>query len=118
LTYTKQLAESCCAPSLLYSLETGKSQSGDGWDERCALPGSLISSGKYLYFTASTNLGPSDQLRRSVGHSEISPTRSVYLASCLRNDIPSPLAPESDEEKVAEEKKPGLTTKRTPAQTG
>ena len=36
----------------------------------------------------------------------VHPTRSVYLAVLKKTD-PSPLAPESDEEKVAEEKKDG-----------
>jgi tricorn protease len=54
-------------------------------------------SGKYLYFTASTNLGPSISFADLSGFGN-QPTRSVY-AIVLRNDIPSPLAPESDEEK-------------------
>ncbi len=101
LTYAKQL------PNLLravfvYSLETGKaSQITDGMsDARYPV---FDRSGKYLYFTASTNLGPSISFADLSGIAN-QPTRSVY-AIVLRNDIPSPLAPESDEEKVAEEKK-------------
>ena len=59
-------------------------------------------SGKYLYFTASTNIGPASA-SPTFPASATAPTRSVY-AIVLRNDIPSPLAPESDEEKVTEEK--------------
>src|SRR5262249_56564427 len=59
-------------------------------------------SGKYLYSTASTDIGP-----RVFGFDMSSyphrPTRSVY-ATVLKKTDPSPLAPESDEEKVAEEK--------------
>ena len=65
----------------------------------------LIRAGKYLYFTASTDIGPAvfgfDMT--SYPHR---PTRSVYLA-VLRKDLPSPLAPESDEEKIQEDKKEG-----------
>jgi tricorn protease len=63
-------------------------------------------SGKYIYFTASTNAGP------AVGGLDMSSdgkqvTRSVYI-TVLRKDLPSPLAPESDEEKTdADAKKDG-----------
>src|SRR5436309_9814403 len=66
---------------------------------------SFDANGKYLYFSASTDIGPAvfgfDMT--SYPHR---PTRSVYVA-VLRKDLPSPLAPESDEEKVQEEKKDG-----------
>jgi tricorn protease len=58
--------------------------------------------GKYLYFTASTDIGLNtgwldmSSLNRPV-------TRSVYVA-VLNKDLPSPLAPESDEEKPPEPK--------------
>src|SRR5262249_968846 len=59
--------------------------------------------GQYLYFTASTNYGPtSSGLDMTSDEHEV--TRSVYLI-VLPNNISSPLAPESDEEKPAEEKK-------------
>ena len=59
--------------------------------------------GKYLYFTASTDIGP------SLGGIEMSNfnypvTRSVYVA-VLDKSLPSPLAPESDEEKSEPAKK-------------
>jgi tricorn protease len=62
-------------------------------------------SGKYLYFTASTDAGP------TTGGIEMSNfnypvTHSVYLV-VLDKTLPSPLAPESDEEKA--EKKAGKT---------
>lgn len=105
ITYAKQL------PNLLravfvYSLETGKAaQLTDGMSD--ARYPAFDRSGKYLYFTASTNLGPSISFADLSGFGN-QPTRSVY-AIVLRNDIPSPLAPESDEEKVAEEKKDAAT---------
>jgi tricorn protease len=101
IAYAKQL------PNLLravfvYSLETGKAhQITDGLSD--ARYPAFDQSGKYLYFTASTDLGPGISFADLSGIAHRS-TRSVY-AAVLCNDIPSPLAPESDEEKVAEEKK-------------
>jgi tricorn protease len=60
-------------------------------------------SGKYIYFTASTNLGPAFSFAEMSNY-PYQPTRSVYAIVCATT-APSPLAPESDEEKVAEEKK-------------
>ena len=56
--------------------------------------------GKYLYFTASTDTGPASGWldMSSINHPG---SRAVYVM-VLRKDLPSPLAPESDEEKVAE----------------
>ena len=101
IAYTKQL------PNLLravfvYSLDTGKAtQLTDALSD--ARYPAFDRDGKYLYFTASTNLGPSISWidLSSIDHQA---TRSVY-AMVLRNDLPSPLAPESDEEKIADEKK-------------
>jgi tricorn protease len=54
-------------------------------------------SGKYLYFFGSTDAGPAvDWFAQSNADMQFS--RNVYLA-VLRNDLPSPLARESDEEK-------------------
>jgi tricorn protease len=54
-------------------------------------------SGKYLYFFGSTDAGPAvDWFAQSNADMEFS--RNVYLV-VLRNDLPSPLARESDEEK-------------------
>ncbi len=100
ITYTRQLKNRLCAV-FVHSLETGKStQITDGLsDARFA---SFDKNGKYLYFTASTNAGPSTGwLDMSSMPNQV--TRSVYVAVLKRGE-PSPLAPESDEEKVAEEK--------------
>src|SRR5262249_9023957 len=60
-------------------------------------------NGKYLYFTASTNAGPQTAwLDMSSFPHRL--TRSVYVV-VLKKGEPSPLAPASDEEKIAEEKK-------------
>ena len=100
LVYTKPL-KSWYNAVFVYSLEDGKStQMTDGLSD--AGHPVFDKSGKYIYFTASTDIGP-----RVFGFDMSSyphrPTRSVYVAVLKKTD-PSPLAPESDEEKVAEEK--------------
>ena len=59
-------------------------------------------NGKYLYFTASTDAGLAiaNGDLSSLGHPV---TRSVYVA-VLDKTLPSPLPPESDDEKFAEDK--------------
>ncbi len=59
-------------------------------------------SGKYLYFFASTDAGPVKHWF-DMSNADMRMTRSIYLA-VLREDIPSPLAKESDEEKGPEKK--------------
>jgi tricorn protease len=102
ITYTKQL-DNRLGAVFIYSLETAKTnQITDGMsDARFA---NFDRNGKHLYFTASTDAGPTTGwLDMSSFNHPI--TRSVYVV-VLRKDLPSPIAPESDEEKVAEEKKP------------
>ncbi|HEU5303947.1 MAG TPA: PDZ domain-containing protein [Gemmatimonadales bacterium] len=53
--------------------------------------------GEYLYFLASTDAGPASDFSMMTYDHPI--TRSLY-AIVLRKDLPSPLAPESDEEKA------------------
>jgi len=111
IAYTKRLQSQFHAV-FVYSLETGKStQITDGmsdarypvWDK----------SGKYLFFTASTDYGletgwlDMTSINRPV-------SRSVYVV-VLRKDLPSPLAPESDEEKVQEAAKPEEKKEAAPA---
>lgn len=80
----------------LYSVDSGKTtQVSDGmsdtrhpaWDRE----------GQYLFFTASTNAGPSTS-GLDMSSDEFSVTRGVY-AVVLNKDAVSPVAPESDEEK-------------------
>jgi tricorn protease len=59
--------------------------------------------GKYLYFAASTDIGRGMSFADLSGIDSVA-TRHVY-AAVLRSDLPSPLAPESDEEKAAADKK-------------
>jgi tricorn protease len=60
-------------------------------------------NGQYLYFTASTDVGPA--LAASMGSYKVPTTAAAYLA-VLRKDVKSPLAPQSDEEKVKTAGKP------------
>lgn len=97
MTYTRLLKNYLNAV-FLYSLETGKShQVTDGMsDARFA---TFDKSGKYIFFTASTDIGPSVGAGMSTINRPV--TRSVYVV-VLSKDDPSPLAPESDDEKVKE----------------
>ena len=82
----------------VYSLGSGKAtQITDGMSD--AKDPVFDRDGKYLYFTASTDSGPS--LQPDVGSFSRPVTRSVYL-TVLAKDLPSPFAPESDEEKSVE----------------
>lgn len=106
IAYTKQL-DNRLGTVFLYSLETGKShQITDALsDARFA---SFDAGGKYLYFTASTDAGPTTGwLDMSSFNHPV--TRSVYIV-VLRKDLPSPLAPESDEEKVQPENQKSAET--------
>ncbi|HTE19204.1 MAG TPA: PDZ domain-containing protein, partial [Armatimonadota bacterium] len=112
LTYPKQLKNRMAAV-FVYSLATGQSHPVTDGMSDCR-HAAFDKSGKYLYFTASTDIGPStgwldlSSINRPV-------TRSVYVA-VLRKDLPSPLAPESDEEKVAEPPKAPDMPPVTPSQ--
>jgi len=94
LTYSKQL-ENHLHAVMVYSLAEGKyTQVTDGMSD--ATSSVFDKSGKYLYFMASTNVGLSGGWidMTSIAHPV---TSSIYVA-VLRKDLPSPLAPESDEE--------------------
>ncbi|MDE2091162.1 MAG: PD40 domain-containing protein, partial [Gammaproteobacteria bacterium] len=100
LAYTKQLTNHLRAV-FVYALASGKvTQITDGMSD-CLYP-VWDKSGKYLYFTASTDMGLSTGWLNMT--SEAHPvTRSVYVA-VLRRDLPSPLAPQSGDEKTTPEK--------------
>lgn len=102
IVYNKNLKNHLCQV-MLYSLKDAKSSPvTDGMsDAQFAV---FDRGGKYLYFAASTNAGPSRSgLDMSSNNRPI--TRSLYAVVLSKSD-PSPLAPESDEEKAADEKKP------------
>ncbi|MEO8724794.1 MAG: PDZ domain-containing protein [Acidobacteriaceae bacterium] len=98
IAYTKQLKSHFHAV-FLYSLEKAQShQITDGLSD--TLHAVWDKDGKYLYFTASTDVGPSAGWLdlSSYGHTQ---SRNIYLA-VLSKDTASPLTPESDDEKGAE----------------
>lgn len=98
IAYSKRL-ESQYHAIKVYSLEEDKTyQVTDGMSD--AISPAWDASGKYLYFLASTNFAlNSGWLDMSSYERPIE--RAVYFA-ILQDDQPSPLLPESDEEKVKE----------------
>lgn len=96
IAYTRQLPSQLHAVSV-YSVESGKStQVTDGLSD--ALYPQFDTNGKYLYFTASTDvgLGAGWLDMSSIGRPQ---SRTVY-AAVLRKDLPSPVPLQSDEEKT------------------
>ena len=85
----------------VYSTEQAKSfQVSDGMSD--VSDPVFDRSGKYLYFFASTDAGPvKDWFAQS--NADMRASSGIYLA-VLPNDIPSPLAKESDEEKPVDPK--------------
>ncbi|HYM79078.1 MAG TPA: PDZ domain-containing protein [Candidatus Dormibacteraeota bacterium] len=102
LAYIKQLPSGLHAV-FVYSIEKSRAfQVTDGMSD--ALYPVWDKNGKYLYFTASTNVALTTA-NLDMTSDEHRVTRNVYLA-VLSKDEKSPLAPESDEEKPKDEKKP------------
>jgi tricorn protease len=98
ISYTKQLKNHLRAVHV-FSLETGKAtQITDGMSD--ARYAAFDKDGKHLYFTASTDAGTASGWLDMSSFNRIV-TRSVYVI-VLKKDLPSPLAPQSDEEKVQE----------------
>jgi tricorn protease len=101
IAYAKRLRNALSA-IYVYSLADGKAtQITDGMSD--AQHPVFDRDGKYLYFTASTDIGPALEFDLHAATRQV--TRGVYLV-VLDKDTPSPLAPESDEEKVGDERKP------------
>jgi len=100
LAYTKHL-DNYLHAVFLYSLDSGKvRQLTDGQsDARFPV---FDRAGKYLYLTASTDIGPTASWNDMSGFNR-PVTRGVYLA-VLRDDLPSPLTRDSDEENPATDK--------------
>jgi tricorn protease len=101
IAYTKQM-KNRLGTVFIYALEENKTRqvTDNMSDARFAR---FDRDGKHLYFTASTNAGPSSGWL-DMSSFDRPVTRSAYVV-VLRKDLPSPLAPESDEEKVSEEQK-------------
>ncbi len=97
LAYTRSLPNRLHA-LFLYSVDSGHAtQVTDGMSD-ARFPG-FDKDGQYLYFTASTNYGPTtSHLDMSSDEHEV--TRHVY-ALVLSSEGVSPITPESDEEKPA-----------------
>lgn len=96
-----------------YSLEQNKSFTiTDGLSE--VTEPVFDDNGKYLYFLGSTNAGPVKEWFAQ-SNADMRFTSSLYLA-VLRNNLPNPLAKESDEEKgiAPKEEKPKEGPKPTP----
>jgi tricorn protease len=99
IAYTRQLDSSLRAV-FVYGIEDKTAhQVTDGLSDTASV--AFDKNGKYLYFSASTDDGP--VIASSMGGFKIPVTRSAYVV-VLRKDLKSPLAPQSDEEKVASEK--------------
>jgi tricorn protease len=98
LAYSKVLPNHLGAIHV-FSIADGKSRViTDGMSD--ALDPVFDKEGKYLFFTASTNSGES--LGLDLRGRASSPTSSIYLV-VLDKMAPSPFAPESDEEKAADD---------------
>jgi tricorn protease len=113
IAYSRQL-DNYLSAVFLYSVDTKKSvQITDGMSD--AMHPVFDKGGQYLYFTASTDVGPSrGSLMSSLNRAA---SRSVYVV-VLNEKTKSPLAPESDEEgesKPAEKVEKKDEGKKTPA---
>ena len=101
ITYQRDLNNELHA-IFLYSLDTHKStQITDGMSD--ASNPAFDANGKYLYFLASTDDGPS-QITDDLGALDRGQTSAAYVV-VLAKDGASPIPPESDDEKIKEEKK-------------
>ena len=101
IVYTRDI-ENTLQAVFLYSLETKKStQVTDGMSD--ASSPVFDPNGKYVYFLASTDDGPS-QAGIDLSSLDRAQTSAAYVV-VLSKDDPSPLPPESDDEKIKEEKK-------------
>ena len=100
LAYTRQLPSGLHAV-FVYSLDQGKAfQITDGMSD--ALYPAFDKNGKYLYFAASTDTALATA-GLDMSSEEHRVSRSAYVA-VLSKDLPSPLVPESDEEKIGGDK--------------
>lgn len=110
LTYAKTI-QNYMGAVFVYNLADAKAtQITDGMSD--ARSPVFDRDGKYLYFTASTDSGPS--LQPDIQSGARTSTSSIYLIVLSKSD-PSPFAPESDEEKVAEAPKPDAPKPESPA---
>ena len=107
---TRKLLKSHWRASSSTRWTTGKKHADHRRHERRRSP-VFDKSGKYLYFTASTDVGPPIEFgpatcAGAAGHAQ-------RLRGGASKDDPSPLAPESDEEKTEDGKKKAEARRRT-----
>ena len=114
IAYAKRLP-SLMRAIFVYNVETGaKHQLTDGLAD--ATTPAWDASGKYLWFLASTNFGPSTSWLDMSSYDH--PATSALYIAVLKKGEPSPLLPESDEEKEAAAvaaATPSVTPAATPA---
>jgi tricorn protease len=110
ITYFREL-DSHLNAVFLYSLDSGKAiQLTDGMSD--AKHPIFDLNGKYLYFVAGTNTAGHAAWLDLSSYAALNTLSNVYVA-VLRKDLPSPLEPQSDEEKTAAaaaEQKPAPAT--------
>jgi tricorn protease len=109
LAYQRSIANRLGAVFVYDVANAAATQVTDGMSD--ARAPAFDASGKYLYFVASTDAGPASDFSMMTYDHPI--TRSLY-AVVLRKDLPSPLAPESDEEKVKPDSAAKDSAKTTP----
>ena len=99
IAYTRQLDSSLRAVFVYGLPDKTAHQVTDGLSDTTSA--AFDRNGKYLYFFASTDDGPA--IASSMGAYKLPVTRSAYVV-VLQKDRKSPLAPQSDEERVAADK--------------
>ncbi|HEY6273630.1 MAG TPA: PDZ domain-containing protein [Terriglobales bacterium] len=112
IAYTRQLDSSLRAVFVYGLADKTAHQVTDGLSDAASV--AFDKNGKYLYFIASTDDGPT--IASSMGAYKIPVTRSAYVV-VLQKDLKSPLAPQSDDEEVAADgasKTPGNTDECKP----
>ena len=110
IAYTRQLDSSLRAV-FVYGVEDRTAhQVTDGLSDAASV--AFDKNGRYLYFFASTDDGPT--IAASMGGFKIPVTRSAYVI-VLQKDLKSPLAPQSDEEKVKSDKSADANASKAPA---
>ena len=113
IAYTRQLDSSLRAVFVYGLGDKTAHQVTDGLSDTASA--AFDKNGKYLYFFASTDDGPA--IASSMGAYKVPVTRSAYVV-VLQKDRKSPLAPQSDEEKVASDKYPADTDDCNPEGEG
>ena len=112
IAYTRQLDSSLRAVFIYGVEDKAWHQITDGLSDAASV--AFDKNGRYLYFIASTDDGPA--IASSMGAYKVPITRSAYVV-VLKKDLKSPLAPQSDEEKVAQDTPAGANAPGNPADT-